>query len=114
MTGTVTEYDQATGDKIRLENNDYHPFRLAGKQIITDTLMDQPGHLDPRVTVKLATTSNPTYLDMDDADSLKAYKYYGGSFTGSTGTIGQAHNFYRRQPTPERQGTEHHQIAPPH
>src|SRR3546814_4649953 len=78
MTGTVPEYDQATGDKIRLENNDYHPFRLAGKQIITDTLTDQPGHFDPRVTVKLATTSNPTYLDLDAADRVKAYEYYGG------------------------------------
>src|SRR3546814_12253985 len=96
MTGTVPEYDQATGDKIRLENNDYHPFRLAGKQIITDTLMDQPGHFDPRVTVKLATTSNPTYLDLDDADSVKAYEYYGGSFTERTGPIGTAQIFYVR------------------
>src|SRR5690606_31071478 len=72
-----------TGDKTRLEGNDYHPYRLADKQIITDTLMDQPGHFDPRVTVKLATTSNPTYLNLDDADSVKAYNYYGAALRGA-------------------------------
>src|SRR5690606_37726806 len=104
MTGTVPEYDQATGDKTRLEGNDYHPYRLADKQIITDTLMDQPGHFDPRVTVKLSTTSNPTYLNLDDADSVKAYRYYGGSFTGRSGPIGTAPNYYGREATATWQG----------
>ncbi|MFB2118117.1 SusD/RagB family nutrient-binding outer membrane lipoprotein [Parapedobacter sp. 2B3] len=111
MTGTVPEYDQATGDKIRLPDNDYHPYRLADKQIITDTLMDQPGHFDPRVTVKLSTTSNPTYLNLDDADSIKAYEYYGGSFTGRSGPIGTAPNFYGREATSTWQGNEHDGIG---
>ncbi|MGV3763811.1 SusD/RagB family nutrient-binding outer membrane lipoprotein [Parapedobacter sp.] len=111
MTGTVPEYDQATGDKTRLEGNDYHPYRLADKQIITDTLMDQPGHFDPRVTVKLSTTSNPTYLNLDDADSVKTYEYYGGSFTGRSGPIGTAPNFYGREANAEWQGAEHDGIG---
>ncbi len=111
MTGTVPEYDQATGDKTRLEGNDYHPYRLADKQIITDTLMDQPGHFDPRVTVKLSTTSNPTYLNLDDADSVKAYRYYGGSFTGRSGPIGTAPNYYGREATATWQGAEHDGIG---
>lgn len=111
MTGTVPEYDQATGDKTRLEGNDYHPYRPADKQIITDTLMDQPGHFDPRVTVKLSTTSNPTYLNLDDADSVKAYRYYGGSFTGRSGPIGTAPNYYGREATATWQGAEHDGIG---
>src|SRR5690606_4638350 len=81
------------------------------KQIITDTLMDQPGHFDPRVTVKLSTTSNPTYLNLDDADSVKAYRYYGGSFTGRSGPIGTAPNYYGREATATWQGAEHDGIG---
>ncbi|AUC83797.1 SusD/RagB family nutrient-binding outer membrane lipoprotein [Polaribacter sp. ALD11] len=105
FTGTVPEYELGTGDKIIGGNNPYHPYELATKQIITDTLVNQLGHFDPRVAVKLATTSNPTYEDLDNNDSIKAYKYYGGSFTGTTGSIGQAPSYYGRTLSSQYSGT---------
>lgn len=96
FTGTVPKYDEGTGEKIRVEENDYHPYELAAKQIITDTLTDEPGHYDPRVAVKLGTTSNSDYLNIENPDSIKAYKYYGGSFTGTVGSIGTAPSYYGR------------------
>ncbi|WP_299669164.1 SusD/RagB family nutrient-binding outer membrane lipoprotein [uncultured Polaribacter sp.] len=108
FTGTVPEYNEATGDKIiSAGSNPYYPFKLAEKQIITDTLLNEVGHFDPRVTVKLATESNPTYLDLNVADSVKTYKYYGGSFTGSTGPIGQAPSYYGRTLSSQFSGTVH-------
>jgi len=97
FTGTVPKYEETTGDKIHIvDGNPYHPVELASNQIITDTLVNELGHFDPRVTVKLATESNPNYLNLNDTDSIKAYKYYGGSFTGSSGPIGQAPSYYGR------------------
>ena len=61
LTGTVPEYDEATGDKIRLDQNPYYPFKLAAKQIITDTLLKEVGHFDPRAVLKLGTTSYKTF-----------------------------------------------------
>src|SRR5690606_21583171 len=55
FTGTVPEYDPATRNKIPETGNTYYPYKLAEKQIIADTLMEVPGHYDPRVAVKLAT-----------------------------------------------------------
>jgi len=105
FTGTVPEYEQATGDKISSFGNPYYPYELAAKQIVTDTLVNLQGHYDPRVAVKLATTSNPTYEDLNVADSIKAYKYYGGSFTGSSGPIGQAPSYYGRTLSSQYSGT---------
>ena len=39
FTGTVPKYDEATGEKVRTEGNDYYPYELADKQIICDTLV---------------------------------------------------------------------------
>lgn len=96
LTGTVPEYDQSTGDKIRETNNPYYPFKLATKQIVADTLLKVKGHFDPRVAVKLSTVSNPNYLYLNNADSVKTYKYYGGTFTAKVGPVGQAPSFYGR------------------
>ena len=96
MTGTLPQYDETTGDKIRDIDNPNHPFKLAEKQIITDTLIDVPGHYDPRMAVKLGTTTDPEYKYINNADSVKAHKYYGGSFTGTVGSIGTAPSFYGR------------------
>lgn len=96
MTGTVPEYSETTGDKLREDGNPYYPFKIAPKQIITDTLMKVAGHFDPRVTLKLGTTSNPTYLYTNKADSVKTYKYYGSNFTSTVGPIGTAPSFYGR------------------
>lgn len=116
FTGTVPRYDESNGEKIRVEENDYYPYALAEKQIVADTLLDVPGHYDPRVAVKLSTTSNPMYEDIDNADSVKTYRYYGGSFTGRSGPIGTAPSFFGRTrtsqyPTPENPLTSHDGIG---
>lgn len=111
FTGTVPEYDPSTGDKIRLAQNPYYPFKLANNQIVTDTLIKETGHFDPRVVVKLGTTSNPTYLNINNADSVKAYKYYGGRFTSVVGPIGTAPSFYGRNIASTFSGTTHDGIG---
>ena len=47
FTGTVPKYDEATGNKINVDNNPYRPYELASNQIITDTLVNETGHYDP-------------------------------------------------------------------
>lgn len=111
FTGTVPKYDESTGEKLPVENNAYHPYELADNQIICDTLVTETGHYDPRVAVKLATTDDPYYEYMDNADSIKARKYYGGSFTGKVGSIGTAPSFYGRTSTSTYSGTEHDGIG---
>jgi len=116
FTGTVPKYDESNGEKIRVEENDYYPYALADKQIVADTLLDVPGHYDPRVAVKLSTTSNPLYEDIDNVDSVKTYRYYGGTFTGRSGPIGTAPSFFGRTrtsqyPTPENPLTSHDGIG---
>ncbi len=112
FTGTVPEYDEATGNKISVSGgNPYHPYQLAAKQIVTDTLMENPGHFDPRVAVKLATVDNPTYLDMGDPDNIKSYRYYGGSFTGTAGPIGTAPSYYGRNANSTWSGAVHDGIG---
>ncbi len=97
FTGTVPEYDESTGEKVDASvTNSYCPYALADDQIICDTLVSQTGHYDPRVIVKLATTDDPTYLYTGIADSIKHHKYYGGSFTSTSGPIGTAPSFYGR------------------
>jgi len=104
MTGSVPKYDETTGEKYRVEEQDYYPYELADKQIVCDTLKDIEGHYDPRMAVKLATADNATYRNIDDADSVKAYRYYGGAFTGTSGPIGTAPSFYGRNATSQYKG----------
>lgn len=111
MTGTVPEYDLATGDKIRLDQSPYFPFKLAEKQIITDTLYEKVGHYDPRMALKLSTTSNPTFLHLNNPDSVKSYRYYGSNFTSATGPIGQAPSYYGRNVSSTHTGTTHDGIG---
>lgn len=111
FTGTVPKYDIATGEKIPVEGNDYHPYELAEEQIITDTLVDATGHYDPRVALKLATTSNPNYEEIDNEDTIKSYQYYGGSFTSRGGPIGTAPSFYGRESVSQISGDEHDGIG---
>lgn len=104
MTGTVPKYDESTGEKTAVNSesedyNAYYPYELADEQIICDTILTEAGHFDPRVTVKLGTTDDPYYEYIDNADSVKAHKYYGGSFTSTSGPIGTAPSFYGRNAT---------------
>ena len=108
FTGTVPKYDEATGDKTNLEfANEYYPYALAENQIITDTLVNEPGHFDPRATVKLSTTSNPNYENLSNADSVKTYQYFGGTFTSASGPIGTAPSVYGRNANSAYEGSEH-------
>ena len=111
FTGTVPEYDEATGNKIPVTGNTYYPYKVAAKQIITDTLLNLPGHFDPRVAVKLSTTSNPTYLNLTIADSVKKYRYYGGNFTSTAGPIGTAPSYYGRNVNATFSGATHDGIG---
>lgn len=104
FTGTVPEYDQSTGDKVRQEGNTKYPIKPAAVQIITDTLKDVAGHFDPRVAVKLSTISNATYDHIDNADTVKTYSYVGGSFTSRTGPLGTAPSYYGRNVVPTWNG----------
>ncbi|RPD96741.1 SusD/RagB family nutrient-binding outer membrane lipoprotein [Aureibaculum marinum] len=112
FTGTVPKYDESTGDKTNLEfANENYPFVLADKQIITDTLVNEPGHFDPRAAVKLSTISNPNYENINNPDSVKTYTYFGGSFTSSYGSIGQAPSVYGRHANSAYEGSEHDGIG---
>ncbi len=88
MTGTVPLYDHVTGDIIRVTrediDTDYYPYELNPVQIICDTIKDTPGHYDPRVAAKLATRDNRTYEDIDKADKVKSYYYYGAYGSSNT------------------------------
>ncbi len=99
MTGTVPLYDHATGDIIKTDkddsHSDYYPYKLNPNQIICDTNVEITGHYDPRVAAKLATRDNLTYEDIDKAEVVKYYKYYGAQFTNSVGYQGwTTPNFY--------------------
>lgn len=106
MTGTTVKYDETTGERTPTNANPYYPYELETQQIITDTLHQLTGHFDPRVVAKLGTADNPNYDNLGDLDNIKSYKYYGGSFTGTTGPIGTASSFYGRnaRPSPDNDG----------
>ncbi|ERJ57875.1 SusD/RagB family nutrient-binding outer membrane lipoprotein [Sphingobacterium paucimobilis] len=59
----------------------------------------------------MGTTSNPTYNNLNNEDSIKAYKYYGGTGTGKVGPIGQAPSYYGRNIASAYSGTEHDGIG---
>jgi hypothetical protein len=99
FTGTVPRYDPATGNKIPMAGNVYYPYELLTPQITADTIISVAGHFDPRVAVKLATVDDPNYNDMSNQWNIKKRKYYGGSFTSTSGPIGSAPSFYGRNTT---------------
>jgi hypothetical protein len=115
MTGTVPQY-AGDGKRIKIPSpappgidSVYYPYELLPQQIVCDTIKSVPGHFDPRVAVKLATTSFPTYDYIDKADSIKKYKFYGSAFTSSAGPIGTAPSFFGRYAV-SRDAT----LTPPH
>ncbi len=99
MTGTVPYYNESTGNKESVTGNTYYPFKLADKQIICDTIITVAGHYDPRMAVKLATADDPTYDNIDNIALIKKRKYYGGTFTSTTGPVGTAPSLYGRNAT---------------
>lgn len=112
FTGTVPKYDEATGEKVKVTGtNAYRPYMLADKQIICDTLVNETGHYDPRVAVKLATIDDPTFDNMTNAQSIKNRKYYGGAITSVTGPIGTVPSYYGRNVISAYTGTTHDGIG---
>jgi hypothetical protein len=108
FTGSVPRYDEATGNKIPvLPVNTYYPNQLAAKQIICDTITTIIGHYDPRVAVKLGTIDDPTYDAMDVPLAIERRKYYGGSYSSTSGPIGSAPSFYGRNAISAYSGTTH-------
>lgn len=94
MTGTVPQYDEATGDKVDAATaTPRSNWELNPKQIICDTTK-VAGHYDPRAAAKLSTVDGQFYDKMDDKDAIKDWIFYGSSFTGTAGPMGTAPNLY--------------------
>jgi hypothetical protein len=111
FTGTVPKYDESTGDKYPITGSQFSDDALAEKQIVSDTLLDVAGHFDPRAAVKLSTTSNPNFLNLGNTDSVKNYRYFGGSFTSTVGSQGTAPSYYGRNVSPTFSGATHDGIG---
>lgn len=107
MTGTMPIYNEE-GNKIThtiIVKNDKgedveqthprFPYELAEKQIICDTL-EEVGHFDPRPLLKLGTASGNDTTDVKDPKLFRKYYFKGSGFTGATGPIGHAENFWGR------------------
>lgn len=107
FTGSVPKYDEATGEKVLKAGSSYYPYELADKQIVCDTLVNELGHYDPRVAVKLGTIDDPNYNNIDVVDQIKNRQYFGGSLSSVNGPIGTAPSFYGRNTTSGYTGTVH-------
>ena len=96
MTGTVPQYDEATGDKVKLaegKTSKRTKFELNPKQIICDTTK-VAGHYDPRAAAKLSTVDCQYYDQMEDKEAIMDWVYNGSGFTGAAGPNGTAPNLY--------------------
>ena len=96
MTGTVPQYDEQTGDKVKVpdgQSTARSKWELNPKQIICDTTK-ATGHYDPRVAAKLSTTDGQYYDKMTDKEAIKDWIYYGSGFTSATGPNGTAPNLF--------------------
>lgn len=99
MTGSVRKYDEATGNLTPVAGNLYFPYELMEKQIVCDTMYNETGHYDPRMAVKLGTTDDPNYNNIENADSIKARRYVGGTLTSVTGPAGATPSVFGRLAT---------------
>ena len=94
MTGTVPQYDEETGDKVKAAHKaPRSKWQLNPKQIICDTTKVD-GHYDPRAAAKLSTVDGGYYDKMSDKEAIKDWVYYGSGFTGPAGPSGTAPNLY--------------------
>ena len=99
FTGTIRKYDEQ-GNYIQTEDTvepmrTHYPYQLLDKQITSDTLA-AAGHFDPRRLVKLATTDSTNYATIADREVLRSLYYAGSGFTGASGPIATAPNFWGR------------------
>lgn len=86
MTGMVLKVDEENNqyveitDTTRLKEVGVYKYELAEKQIITDTLVNEVGHWDPRVVAKLETVNGSHVANFAEIDSIKAFKYNSGRY----------------------------------
>lgn len=86
MTGMVLKVDEENNqyveitDTTRLKEVGLYKYELAEKQIITDTLVNEVGHWDPRVVAKLETVDGSHVANFAEIDSIKAFKYTSGRY----------------------------------
>ena len=89
MTGMVLAVDEENNQYIeitdtnRLKEVGLYKYEIAEKQIITDTLVNEVGHWDPRVVAKLETTYGSHVANFAEIDSIKAFKYHGGRYASA-------------------------------
>ncbi len=86
MTGMVRAVNEETEefveitDTTRLKEVGLYKYELAEKQIITDTLVNELGHWDPRPVAKLETVDGSHVANFAEIDSIKAFKFHGGRY----------------------------------
>lgn len=83
MVLKVSESDNAYIEVFEGAEDDesvIYKYALEEKQIITDTLVNEPGHWDPRVVAKLETADGAHVANFAEIDSIKAFKYHGGRY----------------------------------
>ena len=92
MCGKVPLYNHETGNREESLKTDhrtwYYPYELNPNQIICDTMVELTGHFDPRSAAKLSTRDDRTYELVDNADSVKYLKHFGGVINSQTGYQG--------------------------
>ncbi len=94
MTGTVPQYDQATGDRVDAAvKTSRSEWELAPEQIICDTL-EVVGHFDPRAAAKLSTVDGQYFDKMTDKAAIRKWDYVGSGITSAGGPRGTAPNLY--------------------
>ena len=94
MTGTVPQYDQTSGERVDAAvETRRSKWELNPNQIICDTL-EAAGHYDPRAAAKLCSVDGAYYNQMNDADAIKKWVFYGSSLTSAAGPAGTAPNLY--------------------
>lgn len=91
MTGTIPVRSES-GTKVKrtdipegMEDDPYYkyyPYEYIDP-IVCDTVREA-GHFDPRVTLKIASLDSRYYTDMNKADSVMKWRYYGGTTSSST------------------------------
>ena len=89
MQGMVRKVDEVNDEYIeitdtnRLKEVGIFKYELDEKQIICDTLVNEYGHWDPRRVAKLETADGSHVANFAEMDSIKAFKFHGGTYQTS-------------------------------
>ena len=97
MTGMVRKVDESNNEYIEIpdsiRNGSVYKYELEEKQIICDTLVNETGHWDPRMVAKLSTVDGNHVGVFTELDSIKAFKYHGGTY-GSVAYFASSSDYY--------------------